>query len=69
MEETGHVPPFGEETRAPFAAGLVTAISTALNEDWKGSKGAAAAAFAIENYGLKKQCNGILDRVKDRTRI
>ena len=55
-----------EQAKEKFAVGLAAGIIKALEEDWKSSKGPACERLVVENYGLVKQCNHILDNM-DKT--
>ena len=39
---------------------LAAAITTALREDWKSTKGATAARYALESFSVRQQCADLL---------
>ncbi|MEM9565459.1 MAG: glycosyltransferase family 4 protein [Actinomycetota bacterium] len=53
-DAVGGLVPEAEGT--PFVTSLVTSIGEALAEDWKATKGPAAAAYAAANFSTDKQC-------------
>ena len=43
---------------------LVAMVGRALTEDWKSTRGAAAASYAATNFSTLRQCQDLLDAIE-----
>jgi glycosyltransferase involved in cell wall biosynthesis len=55
------------DDRQELAASLATAVIRAVDEDWKGSKGRTAEAYATENFSVVNQVSKLLREVGQLT--
>jgi hypothetical protein len=51
------------DDRQELAASLATAVIRAVDEDWKGSKGRTAEAYATANFSVVTQVSKLLKEV------
>lgn len=51
------------DNRQELAASLAAAVVRAVEENWKGSKGAVAEAYATENFSVVSQVSKLLDEI------
>jgi glycosyltransferase involved in cell wall biosynthesis len=56
------------DDRQQLAASLAAAVIRAVDEDWKGSKGSAAEAYAALNFSVVSQASDLLKAVDSLTR-
>jgi len=61
-DEVGGLVP--ESEGAELVASLVDAISRAITEDWKATKGQAAARHAAANFSTERQCRQLVEAIE-----